>query len=58
VIHRPKIPIGRVHPDDEGSWNGKVLRISINLDELGSAEWDDRKVRKVIVLAEVRKEDA
>jgi hypothetical protein len=36
---------------------GKSSELVFNLDELGPADWTDRKVRKVIVLAEVRKED-
>jgi hypothetical protein len=35
----------------------KFSELVLNLDELGSADWEDRKVRNVIVLAEVHKED-
>jgi hypothetical protein len=36
---------------------GKVAELVFNLDELGSADWEDRKVKKVIVPAGVAKED-
>ena len=36
---------------------GRFSELIFNLDELGSADWEDRKVKKVIVPADVRKED-
>jgi hypothetical protein len=36
---------------------GKCAELVFNLDELGSADWEDRKIRKVIAPAAVRKED-
>jgi hypothetical protein len=36
---------------------GKLSELVFNLDELGSADWDDRKVKTLMVPAEVRKED-
>jgi hypothetical protein len=36
---------------------GKFSELIFNLDEFGSADWADRKVRKVIIPAEARKED-
>jgi hypothetical protein len=36
---------------------GKVGELVLNLDELGSADWEDRKPKKVIAPAAVRKED-
>jgi hypothetical protein len=36
---------------------GKFSELVFYLDELGSADWEDRKVQKVIVPAEVGKED-
>jgi hypothetical protein len=36
---------------------GKCAELVFNLDELDSADWEDRKIRKVIAPAAVRKED-
>jgi hypothetical protein len=36
---------------------GKCAELVFNLDELGSADWEDRKVKKVVASAVVRKED-
>jgi hypothetical protein len=36
---------------------GKFAELIFNLDELGSADWEDRKVKTVIVSAGVRKDD-
>jgi hypothetical protein len=36
---------------------GKFSELVFNLDELGSTDWEDRKVKKVIVPADVGKED-
>jgi hypothetical protein len=36
---------------------GKCAELVFNLDELGSADWEDRKIRKVIAPASVAKED-
>jgi hypothetical protein len=36
---------------------GKCAELVFNLDELGSADWEDRKVKKVIAPAAVPKED-
>jgi hypothetical protein len=36
---------------------GKFSELVFNLDELGSADWEDCKVKKVIVPADVHKED-
>jgi hypothetical protein len=36
---------------------GKFSELVFNLDELGSVDWEDRKVKKVIVAADIRKED-
>jgi hypothetical protein len=36
---------------------GRVAELVFNLDELGSADWEDRKAKKVIVPAGVPKED-
>jgi hypothetical protein len=36
---------------------GKFSELVFNLDELDSADWADRKVKKVIVPADVRNED-
>jgi hypothetical protein len=36
----------------------KCVELLFNLDELGSADWEDREVRKVIVPAGLHKEDA
>jgi hypothetical protein len=35
----------------------KFSELVFNLDELGSADWEDRKVKKVIVPADVPKAD-
>jgi hypothetical protein len=36
---------------------GKCARLIFNLDELDSADWDERRMKKVIAPAVVRKED-
>jgi hypothetical protein len=36
---------------------GKVVELVFNLDELGSADWEDRKVKKIIAPAGVAKRD-
>jgi hypothetical protein len=36
---------------------GKFAELVFNLDELGSADWEDRKIKKVIASSSVRKED-
>jgi hypothetical protein len=36
---------------------GKFSELVFNLDELGSADWEDCKAKKVVVPADVRKED-
>jgi hypothetical protein len=37
---------------------GKCAEVVFNLDELGSTDWQDRKIKKVIAPAAVSKEDA
>jgi hypothetical protein len=36
---------------------GKLAELVFNLDELGSADWEDRRAKKVIAPANVRRED-
>jgi hypothetical protein len=45
------IPLLKIH------LTGKVAELVLNLNELGFADWEDRKAKKVIVPAGIAKED-